>query len=226
MKITITKDFRKLKTGDVYDFGSLDTLKMVTIVGDNGSGKSSLIHALRGVKNDAKCDSLFNSDYKKLAENISVEHSYEKIFFLDSVKDNGSDIMNGYDAVSFVTSGGMATSKMSHGQGSLTYIAMFLEKNKSSIVPDKTLLVFDEIDNGLSLKNMSKFINFVYNAIYIHKCHVLIISHNPFFITQSHICYDLVKKDFTTSSSYMMRETGYILQKPDEKEDDEKTKGD
>jgi len=193
MKITVTKDFRGLTAGTVYDFSPIKDVKIMTVVGENGCGKSSLLHALRGYKNDAPTKSLFETDFKDLAENITVEHNYEKIFYFDAVKDNGSDMMVAYDAMSFLDSGGFAKQRLSHGQGSLMYIARFVKDHEDKIVPNKTLLVFDEIDNGLSLRNQSIFENFVMKMVTIHKCQVLIISHNPFFIYQSIICYDLQK---------------------------------
>jgi ABC-type sugar transport system ATPase subunit len=81
MKIKIKKDFRCFKAGDEYDFSDIKTIKALCIVGENGCGKSSLFHALRGTKNDMSTNSLFESDFKKLAEFVEIEHSYEKIFF-------------------------------------------------------------------------------------------------------------------------------------------------
>jgi len=54
MKITVIKDFRCFKEGEVFDFGNISKKPMgfVTIVGENGCGKSSLLQALRGYKND------------------------------------------------------------------------------------------------------------------------------------------------------------------------------
>jgi len=213
MKITVTKDFRNFKAGEVLDFSALEKFQSITMVGENGCGKSTILQALRGKLGVTK--SLYNSDFKDLGNNIEIEHNYEKVFFFDAVKDNGNDFMVGFDAVNYLEAGGFATKDLSHGQAALHYIAKFLHENEKKIVPNKTLLVFDEIDNGLSLQNMSKFINFIRKMTYIHKCNVLIASHNPFFITQSHICYDMETRKMLSSLSYIEKATGYVVIKPE-----------
>lgn len=214
MKITVTKDFRCFKAGDVFDFSIMkEGLGSLTIVGENGCGKSSLLQALRGKKNDNPTTSLYESDFKDLAKNIEIEHEYEKIYYFDGVKDNGSDMMVGYDAMNFLDSGGYAKQRLSHGEGSLMYISRFMKNHEAKLIPNKTLLVFDEIDNGLSLKNQAIFVNFIYRLMIKDKCHVLIISHNAFFIQQSILVYDLAKKDIVKAKEYIKELTGFVLDK-------------
>lgn len=213
MKITVKKSFRNLAEGLVYDFSDLPTFKRITIVGENGCGKSSILQALRGSIKDKKNTSLYRSDFISLADNVTIEHDYETIIFFDGVKDNGSDLMNGYDAVNYLEMGGMAAQRLSHGQGTLMYLNKFLSENKSKFIPDKTLLVFDEIDNGFSLGNQTKFNNFISNLAHVSRCNVLIVSHNPFFIKQSLIVYNFNKRDFDLSDDYLEEITGYSITK-------------
>lgn len=210
MKITIKKDFRKFKEGEVFDFSNLSELMWITIVGDNGCGKSSLIRALRGYKNDMRTKSLYEDDFQKLAENIEVEHNYEKIFFLDNVKDDGSDIMVGYDAAAYLTSGGWGTRHNSHGETSLMYFNKFLQECQDKIVSGKTLLVFDEIDSGFALVYMSRTINIIRKMIGLG-CDILVVTHNPFFMIHSTVCYDMEKREFVSSTEYIEEKTGFSL---------------
>ena len=208
MKITIKNDFRNLKKGDIYDFTDINKLKTITVVGKNGCGKSSIFQALRGTKDDIKSDSLYKNDFLKLKDNIDVEHSYEKIFYLDSVKDNGSDLNNAYDASAYVNSGGFYTKDKSHGESSLLYLSMFLDKVKKDIVENKTLIVFDEFDKGFSLELQAKVRDVIYNISEKHKVHIITISHNPILIYKSYVVYDLEKREMVSSSKYLNDKIG------------------
>jgi len=129
--------------------------------------------------------------------------------------------MVSFDAVEYIESGGFANRHLSHGESSLSNIVRFLQKHETKIVPNKTLLVFDEMDNGLSLKNQSIYQNFIWRTVYKEKCNVLVISHNPFLIEQSGIVYDFVKKKYVLGFDYMKEVTGYVLIEPIEKREDE-----
>jgi len=214
MKIEILKDFRTLKKGDVYDFTILKDFSTLVLVGENGCGKSSLIHAVRGTLNSMPTESLYEYDFKKLSQYVKIEHEYEKIFYYDNIKDNGSDLMVGYDAVNFLNSGGMYAQKKSHGEGSLMYIAMFLEKLEKNYVPGKTLVVFDEADNGFSIKHMVLFNNLIENLMR-KNMHVLIISHNPFLMSKQIIVFNFSENDINTSTEYIFKETGFNLIRPE-----------
>ena len=69
------------------------------------------------------------------------------------------------------------------------------------------------MDNGLSLKNQSIYQNFIWKMTLQYKCDVLVISHNPFFISQSDVVYNLPKKEFVLASDYIKEITGYELTK-------------
>lgn len=213
LKITVNKDGRGLKAGKVYDFTeALDDFWAVTIVGNNGCGKSTLLQALRGVC-DKRTKTLHMQDFKALAKDFTIEADYEEILFLDRVKDSGTDFMNAADASMFIENAGIYAAKISHGEGALMYLSKFMKDNERHIVPKKTLIVLDEVDGGLSLVNSSKFINFVRNMIFKHRCHILAISHNPFFILDSVACYDFETDKFMGSGEYIAKATGFSMER-------------
>jgi predicted ATPase len=211
MKITVNKDYRTFKKGDVFDFTRLDSFKFITIVGNNGSGKSTLIQTIRGFKHSLKEESLFADDYKKLAHNVTIEANYSNIFVLDSIKDDSNHFMNAYDASNYVSMGGMNIKDKSHGESSLINIHVFFEKIKNKIVKNETLVILDEADKGLSLKAQTIYLNFVFKLI-TAGCHVIVITHNIFAIKDSLVVYNLEKKDWQTSKSYIKELTGFTLE--------------
>ena len=120
--------------------------------------------------------------------------------------------------------GGFAAQKLSHGQGALMYISKFMQDNTKEFIANKTLLVFDEIDGGLSLANQVKFKNFINNLVFVHNVHVLIVSHNPFFIQQSYLAYSFKLRKLVDSGEYIEAFTGYsiVKKKVETKKEDEK----
>lgn len=213
MKITVKNDIRNLKGGTVYDLSDLSTLRFITVVGDNGSGKSTLFQALRGHQNDNKSQSLYESEFEKLAKNFDFEHDYEKIFFLDRVKDDGNNMNVAYDAVGYLNSGGFHAKSSSHGQSSMIYLEKFLSDIGPKIVEGKTLLVLDEIDSGFSISYMSKCFNLICTLMVKKKCDIIIITHNPFLIIDSQVVFDVSKNEMVTGEDFISEKTGFKIEK-------------
>jgi hypothetical protein len=120
-------------------------------------------------------------------------------------------MMVAFDACAYLSSGGFQTRNKSHGESSVIYMGMFLEKLYPKIIPEKTLIVLDEVDNGFSIRSMTLYNNLISKLIWKYKCEVIVISHNPFLMFQCFAVYDFANKSYEKSSDYIMKQTGFEL---------------
>ncbi|MDD5150686.1 MAG: AAA family ATPase [Flavobacterium sp.] len=200
--IEVTNDFRGIEKDTKFVFD-----KNTIIVGDNGCGKTALLSAIRGklISSNKETDSLYFSDYKKLSENISIEHDYDKVFAYFSVEDDGGNMNNSFDAMAFIRNGGFAIQKISHGQKQFHYIVTLLEQIKQYKTDNPThriLVLLDEFDKGFSLKMQIKACNLllVFNS---YGCDVICSTHNYFLIKKHKEIFDMCSKKYITPSEYI-----------------------
>ena len=93
MKILVNKDFRNLKEGTEYDLAFTENINTICIVGDNGSGKSSLLDAIVGNFISPKkqySDTILNDKKSKLKNYITLsEHNFEAVFGFNAHLEGG-----------------------------------------------------------------------------------------------------------------------------------------
>ena len=172
MKITITKDFRGLKKDTIYSFIKNE---INIIVGDNGSGKSSLLMALR---NYYKINSK-NYMVSKLKD-ISVNETFDEAFAYDSYLDDpkGASMI---DMDLFLMNGGMQTLHKSNGE--TTFIKLVLMfKDVSKVYGKDILIILDEPERGLSFKNKLFLIDIIKHINMRHKVTFIISTHDTMFM--------------------------------------------
>lgn len=217
MKIRINKDFRGFKEGVEHNLNFSDSINTICIVGDNGSGKSSLLDAIVGNFISSKkqySDTILDDKKSKLKDYITLsEHNFEVVFGFNAHLEGGSTLDTSFDASAYVTSGAFYADRKSHGEGEMIYLSNFINKIKDQIIPNKTLICLDEFDKGFSLKNQIRANNLINRFVYEFKCKVLFTTHNPFLIYQETIVYNLEKQEFQISSKYLKETTGFKLEK-------------
>lgn len=203
MIVEVLSKFRKFKEGEVFEF----KMPVTIIVGDNGSGKSSLLQAIRGKLELVTLgnQSLFKSDFIKLSKNIKVITDIEHFLFFDSIKDDGGNMNNAYDALSFIDGGGFHTNKLSHGETQLYHLTKIIQnvekiRKKSD---KKILVVLDEFDKGFSLSNQSKAMNVLNNLSKRFNLQILCVSHNYLLIQKIKIVYDLETRSYVGAKNYL-----------------------
>lgn len=200
LKITAIKPFRTIKKDEVFVFDKSINI----IVGNNGSGKSSLLQALRG-KFDTTSKSLLSSDYSKLAECVEIEADYDKFFFLDPVNDNSMSIMNSFHALSFLENDGLQHSKISHGQQQHLQFNQFtakLETYRKSNPDTKIMLVLDEFDKGFDLLTQSKTINALTGLASQFKADIICITHSLLVVLGFKQVFDMTNRVSIDTDSY------------------------
>lgn len=233
----INKDFRCFKQGQELKL-QLMNFGVNYIVGPNGSGKSTLIHAIRAKKHSLadinrhdfdgmvpNDDKLFNTD-----ELISVEglDSYDEIFVLDSVDDDPLSFTNSATASGLVGGGGYSMLHLSKGQKAQAMQTKFLVKLQevTGFTPadyragktyDKNpLIIVDEIDEGLDIKNQVMFNKLLNNIASIYHATLICICHNFLCIGAGlggmrYPVYDITQNKIVEIGEYIEAQTGLKL---------------
>jgi ABC-type Mn2+/Zn2+ transport system ATPase subunit len=205
LKITALENFRTFKKGQYFE---LDVSQNVNIlVGNNGCGKSTLIHAIRGRFGEKASNNFLNEkDFANVAEKFEVKSNYDKCFFYDSIKDDGESKNLCFDAVAYIQGGGYQSNQLSHGQKSMFYlnrvitdIVKFRQNDTESIA----LLVLDEPDKGFDLKSQFDFYAVLGLLSKKYSIDILVSTHNYFAISAANMIFNVATKEWVHSSVYL-----------------------
>jgi len=206
IKLTAKYDVRGVfKKDEVIDL-DFEKKPVITLVGKNGSGKSTIVNSIRLFKCDNKkkgSESLSKHDNQmSLGGAFDIETDFKKIFVVSSEYDDPLSMNNSYDACMFVDFGGFYTSHISKGQRFQFVFANFVKENNSQF-DENTLVILDEPDNGFDLYNQKKTGNLPFLMWLKHDCNVLFITHSAVSILKSHDVYNLEKREFVDGKDYI-----------------------
>ena len=226
MKLTVKNDFRKFKAGDEYIFTSFDNerkndtdTRILYIVGDNGTGKSTLMKAMRSLyysdRNVIENNKVENSNLKlevnECASHIELEgfDKYEMVIALDGELDDNMRYECAQSASDFVDSGAYHMRHMSNGTRSAMIYVNLIQKYKEKIIPGKTLVLLDEVDKGWMIKYTTTIGDQLRKNF--PGCDIIIVTHNPLcwlsdILDKSYI-YDIESKSYVNGNEYFYSKT-------------------
>lgn len=185
--IEFKKDFRTFKNGEKFEFKP----GINVLVGDQGSGKSTLIELLRCKFETNKSFKSNDSSYR--AKSIGITNKIEDII---SITYDEKPLVYGFDferesprdtsAIHFdMMSEQMFAMKASHGEGNI----VALDKVMKTISKDKdnyNIILLDEPDASLSPRNCYQLLSLLKACQDQWKKQLIISAHNPIIIYGKH----------------------------------------
>ena len=236
LKITAKVDERVFKNGDTIELKLMPNM-VNYIVGPNGSGKSTLLHAIRAYK-----DSIHEATPRDLQMNFARGHDlqtykgvfdiegleyFEHVFTLDAVEDNPVSFEKASTATALIDGGGFWFMRKSRGEGSKMLLSRFLmnlqkitgasidkESHKPINIPAKpSLIIIDEMDEGLDLHSQATFHHLMANMCNIFNATVICVCHNPICILYDWLgrvypVLDMADRTYKYIQKYIDEQTG------------------
>lgn len=226
-------DERVYKKGDTIELNIEPGVNY--IVGPNGCGKSTILHAIRAHK-DTLYENMnpnlrmeFARDYDLQSYNkifdIEGLDVYTNVFCIDAHIDNPVSFMNAASATALIHGGGMTYNSISRGEGSKLMISKFIndmQKLMNVDSKDKTtwpsgdnrsLIIMDELDEGLDLKCQMTFYLVLSNISKVFNADVICVCHNPICILADTISnvYDMGTRSYKDINTYIKEQTGKVI---------------
>lgn len=233
--VSITEDYRCFKKGECFDIPIfVDTVNY--IVGENGSGKSTVLKRIRSERDDLKKDikKMLNGMYSQeleLAKFDPIEitgvfETFDMVFALDAIEDDPTNFINAATASGLIMGGGLRAGKLSKGEKSVMLISRFISQVEKATgitinghrsgkrLDKKSLILVDEIDEGLDLEKMFTFDKMLKNMCNVFNATVVCVCHNPFVCFGSPLgkhcpVFNIEKRKLTSIREYVEEKTGY-----------------
>ena len=197
IKITINEVYRRFNKGDVFEL-DVSPSHTLFLTGSNGTGKSSILRGIRGIKDtleevnkkcwDGMCSSVNEMASLDFQANASIGglDQFDEVFCLDRVADDPTSFEAAATASGLIGGGGFYTQRASGGEKSLIMIDMFTKKiAKHHKQGNKALIILDEIDNGFDVNLQQKFLKGtrrILDKAIEEEYSLLIVTHNPLVI--------------------------------------------
>lgn len=228
LSIKAKQDERVFKKGDSIKLNIEPGVNY--IVGPNGCGKSTIMHAIRAHK-DTLYENMNSNDRMEFGRDYDLQSynkifdikgldAYSNIFCIDAHIDNPVSFMNASSATAFIHGGGMTYNRISRGEGSKMMLSKFIGsiqnvtkaniKDKSTwITSDRSLVVVDELDEGLDLKCQMTFHTLLTNVAKVFNADVICVCHNPICILAGTIgnVYDMSTRSYKDINTYIREQT-------------------
>lgn len=230
IKITINKAYRNFKEGDVFELRTSE--KPLFIVAENGSGKTSLLSGIRGIKDSLKninkkiFDGMSSVQQKVAASEFkactTVEglEGFDEVFCCDRISDDPTSMELAATCTGFITGGGYRAQRLSGGQKSIMMLSNFIAKiSKVHEKDKKALIIFDEMDTGLSMTMQQRYVDKTKKILEkygIENASLIFVTHNPLTILGAKECtiYELdLKAYYDDPKEWFEDTTGYELER-------------
>lgn len=240
LKITAKVDERMFHAGDSIEL-NLTAGVVNYMVGSNGCGKSTLLHVIRSHK-DSIHESLSQGRKSDFARGhdllfyngmFDVEglDQFEHVFVLDAVEDNPVSFEKAATATALIDGGGYWFMRRSRGEGSKMLLSRFISdmqkitgasidhetKKPANIPKTRSLIIIDEMDEGLDMESQSTFPRLLFNLCVAFNATVLCVCHNPTCILFDRIgtinpVFDVTDRTYKNISQYINEQSGkYIV---------------
>ena len=239
LKITAKTDERMFHSGDSIEL-ELTSGVVNYMVGPNGCGKSTLLHAIRAHKDsiheslspDRKSDFARGHDLLLYKGVFAIEglDQFEYVFALDAVEDNPVSFEKAATAMALIDGGGYWFMRHSRGEGSKMLISRFISglqkltgvsidkvtKKPVNVPKTKSLIIIDEMDEGLDLDSQFTFHRLLGNLCAIFNATVLCVCHNPTCILfdefgESQMVFDMSDRSYKSIDKYISEQTDYHI---------------